>query len=143
MPVAQAGPRLNHRLRPEKTRQHAEGPGFESRHLHHKHAGQRVCPSSSANRLQPVLSTLDQFLAPRPELLRLPAATPKTFTAVNRYWVGDLGEVTYDVIGFPDDSVTGVRLHVFGEPSGNGFVLRTVESTTLCARGATGGRLCL
>ncbi len=56
---------------------------------------------------------------------------------------GDLGEVIYDVIGFPDDSVTGVRLHVFGEPSGNGFVLRTVESTTLCARGATGGRLCL
>ncbi len=57
---------------------------------------------------------------------------------------GDLGEVTYDVVGFPDDSVTGVRLHVFGEPSGNGgFVLRTVESTTLCARGATVTRLCL
>ena len=44
MPVAPAGPRLNHRLRPEKTRQHAEGPGFESRHLHPPTTRLRECP---------------------------------------------------------------------------------------------------
>lgn len=30
---------------------------------------------------------------------------------------GDLGEVTYDVVGLADDSVVGVRLHVFGTPT--------------------------
>lgn len=54
--------------------------------------------------------------------------------------VGDLGEVTYDVIGLGDDSVAGVRLHIFATPhdSGDGFVLRTIEATSLCARGSDG-----
>jgi hypothetical protein len=53
---------------------------------------------------------------------------------------GDLGEVTYDVTGFGDDSVFGVRLHVFGQPvSGGGFELKSVESTVFCARGVSGG----
>lgn len=56
---------------------------------------------------------------------------------------GDLGEVTYDVLGFADDSVAGARLHVFGEPTASGFALRSVEATWLCARGATpDGGLC-
>ncbi len=55
--------------------------------------------------------------------------------------VGDLGEVTFDVIGFADDSVRGSRLHVFGTPSesGEGFVLGAVEATALCARGVSDG----
>jgi uncharacterized protein YraI len=55
--------------------------------------------------------------------------------------VGDLGEVTYDVTGFGDDSVGGVRLHVFGQlnDSGDGFSLMAVEATTLCQRGVSDG----
>lgn len=58
--------------------------------------------------------------------------------------VGDLGEVTFDVIGLADDSVVGVRLHVFGQPTegGEGFALRSVERTTLCGRGLA-GELCV
>ncbi len=58
--------------------------------------------------------------------------------------VGDLGEVSYDVIGLGDDSVAGFRLHVFATPhdSGDGFVLKTIEATTFCARGTDGG-LCV
>jgi hypothetical protein len=52
--------------------------------------------------------------------------------------VGDLGEVTYDVVGIGDDAVRGFRLHVFGTPAagGEGFVLDSVEQTVLC------GELC-
>lgn len=49
---------------------------------------------------------------------------------------GDLGEVTYDVIGLGDDAVRGLRVHVFGEPTNGEFSLRTVEITSLCGRGA-------
>lgn len=53
--------------------------------------------------------------------------------------VGDLGEITYDVIGIGDDSVIGFRLHIFATPleSGEGFGLGTIERTTLCGRGVT------
>ncbi|MEX1280468.1 MAG: SH3 domain-containing protein [Acidimicrobiia bacterium] len=56
--------------------------------------------------------------------------------------VGDLGEVTHDVIGLGDDAVAGFRLHVFGEPVAGGFSLRTVERTTLCGRGVDADGLC-
>ncbi len=58
--------------------------------------------------------------------------------------VGDLGEVTYDVVGLGDDALRGFRLHVFGTPSesGEGFVLRSVEQTLLCGRGVNAG-LCV
>jgi hypothetical protein len=58
--------------------------------------------------------------------------------------VGDLGEVTYDVIGLGDDSVGGYRLHIFGQPtdSGGGFSLMAVEATAMCQRGVSGG-LCV
>ncbi len=50
--------------------------------------------------------------------------------------VGDLGEVTVDVLGYPDDSVYGERLHLFAEEEGGeSFRLRTIEATTLCRRG--------
>jgi hypothetical protein len=57
--------------------------------------------------------------------------------------VGDLGEVTYDVVGLGDDAVRGVRLHVFGEPTQGGFSLNSVEVTLLCGRGVTGDGLCV
>ncbi len=53
---------------------------------------------------------------------------------------GDLGEVTYDVVGLGDDSVRALRLVVFGQPDGAGrFSLKSVEATSFCARGAPGG----
>ena len=56
---------------------------------------------------------------------------------------GDLGEVTYDVIGLADDSIGGFRLHVFGQPESGGFSLKSVEATSLCSRGfGTPGGLC-
>ena len=56
---------------------------------------------------------------------------------------GDLGEVTYDVVGIGDDSVRGLRLHVFGTPSSSGFTLKSVEQTVLCGRGVTADGLCV
>ena len=57
--------------------------------------------------------------------------------------MGELGEVTFDVVGLADDSVIGLRLHVFGEPFEGGFALRTVEVTYLCGRGVTDERICV
>lgn len=56
--------------------------------------------------------------------------------------VGDLGKVTYDVIGLGDDAVYGVRLRVFGQPTAEGFSLKAVEATLLCGRGVTDEGLC-
>jgi hypothetical protein len=53
--------------------------------------------------------------------------------------VGDLGEVTFDVTGFEDDSVRGSRLHVFGQPIDEAFLLASVEGTVICARGVDDG----
>lgn len=54
--------------------------------------------------------------------------------------VGDLGEVTYDVVGLADDSVRSLRLHIFAQPhdSGDGFELRTIEARSFCIRGFDG-----
>lgn len=56
---------------------------------------------------------------------------------------GDLGEVTYDVIGLGDDAEYGVRLHIFGEATADGFTLKTVEMTSLCGRGTSAEKLCV
>jgi len=58
--------------------------------------------------------------------------------------VGDLGEVTVDVLGYPDDSVYGERLHLFAEAEGSdSFRLRTIEATTLCRRGVDAEGRCV
>jgi len=59
--------------------------------------------------------------------------------------VGDLGEITYDVIGLGDDALFGVRLHVFGAPDagGEGFTLDSVELTPFCGRGVSADGFCL
>lgn len=48
--------------------------------------------------------------------------------------VGDLGEVTYDVVGSTDDSTVALRVHVFGQPNdgGEGFTLKSAEATDMC-----------
>ncbi len=58
--------------------------------------------------------------------------------------VGDLGEITMDVIGIGDDSVLGFRVVIFGqsEDGGANFGLGWVERTTLCGRGVTTDGLC-
>jgi hypothetical protein len=78
------------------------------------------------------------------ESMRSPDAepTPRIVVVLDET-VGDLGEVTLDLIGLGDDSLRGYRVHVFGEPVDGGFVLRNVEVTILCARGVGEGRLCL
>lgn len=53
--------------------------------------------------------------------------------------VGDLGEVTVDILGLPDDAVAGERLRIFAHPVDEGFTLRTVERTVLCSRGVSDG----
>ncbi len=63
-------------------------------------------------------------------------------TVVDGPSTGDLGEITIDLIGYQDDAISGERLHIFGTPSGDGFVLKTVEATTMCTRGVAEG-LCL
>lgn len=57
--------------------------------------------------------------------------------------VGDLGEVTFDVTGFEDDSVRGSRFHIFGQPIDEAFVLDTVEATVFCARGVDAEGVCV
>ncbi len=55
--------------------------------------------------------------------------------------VGDLGEVTVDVVGLGDDSIRGYRLGVFAHlpENGEGFTLKSVERTLLCSRGLHDG----
>lgn len=52
---------------------------------------------------------------------------------------GDLHEITYDLVGFGDDSVLGERLHLFIAEEDDVFGLKSVEVTYLCARGGGGG----
>lgn len=70
---------------------------------------------------------------------------PSRITVTVASATGDLGEVTYDVVGLGDDSVFGERLHVFGRPldQGQGFSLASVERRLLCARGATNDGRCV
>jgi hypothetical protein len=57
--------------------------------------------------------------------------------------IGDLAEVTYDVIGLGDDAVRGSRLHIFAEEVSGGFSLKSVESTSICGRGVDADDLCV
>ena len=56
--------------------------------------------------------------------------------------VGDLGEVVYDVVGLGDDSVRGLRIHVFANVEGDMFTLKSAEVTALCGRGVSEDGLC-
>jgi hypothetical protein len=56
----------------------------------------------------------------------------------------DLAEVVFDVTGSGDDSVSGMRIHVYARPTDDrqAFQLQRVEVTTMCWRGVTSG-VCL
>ena len=59
--------------------------------------------------------------------------------------VGELSEVTMDVVGQPDDSIRGFRLHVYATRNSDGtFTLRNVEGTVMCyiERGVNAEGLC-
>jgi hypothetical protein len=77
--------------------------------------------------------------------LRARDAPEPDVTVVDGPTVGDLGEITVDVLGFADDAQRGERLAVFAEPlpDGETFRTRTVEATPLCARGVTDDGLCV
>ncbi|MDH3756097.1 MAG: SH3 domain-containing protein, partial [Acidimicrobiia bacterium] len=70
---------------------------------------------------------------------------PSTITVTIAPTLGDLGEVTYDVVGLGDDAVFGLRLHVFGQPDAGGtsFSLKSVEATFMCDRGVSSNGLCV
>ncbi len=55
---------------------------------------------------------------------------------------GDLGEITIDVVGLGDDALFGIRLHIFGTPSSDGFTLKSIEQQEMCGRGITDIGLC-
>lgn len=55
---------------------------------------------------------------------------------------GDLGEITIDVVGLGDDALFGIRLHIFGTPTSDGFSLKSIEQQEMCGRGITNGGLC-
>jgi hypothetical protein len=57
--------------------------------------------------------------------------------------VGDLGEITMDVVGLGDDSVAAIRLHVFGAPTSGSFTLKSVEGTPFCYRGVSAAGRCV
>lgn len=69
---------------------------------------------------------------------------PPMVTVVDGPTIGDLGEITVDVLGLADDSLRGERLHIFAtpDPGGKSFGLTSVEATALCARGVTADGLC-
>ena len=70
---------------------------------------------------------------------------PSRITVTVAPTVGDLGEVTYDVVGIGDDAVLGERLHVFGQSEDGGatWSLKSVEAQVLCGRGVTSDGLCV
>jgi len=56
---------------------------------------------------------------------------------------GDLGEITFDVVGLGDDSVAAIRLHIFGAPDQGSFTLKSVEGTPFCYRGVSPAGRCI
>ena len=81
----------------------------------------------------PSAATMEELGALVADEMRGDPEAPFTITQTTPATVGDLGEVTFDLIGLGDDSVHGLRLHVFGTPDETvGFGLKSVESTDLC-----------
>lgn len=67
---------------------------------------------------------------------------PSRITVTVAASLGDLGEMTIDVVGLGDDAVVGVRLHIFGQPGADGFSLKSIEEQVMCGRGITSDGLC-
>ena len=105
---------------------------------------ERLSAMLSATGERPSARTMTELGRIVTESMRSPEAEPvPRIVVVVDETLGDLGEVTLDLIGLGDDALRGYRVHVFGEPVDGGFSLRNVEVTNLCARGVAEGRLCL
>jgi hypothetical protein len=52
---------------------------------------------------------------------------------------GNLGEIVYDVIGFADDALGGLRLHIFAQKVSDGYSFKSVEVMSICLRGVDSG----
>ena len=84
---------------------------------------------------RPRAATLPE-LASTVAALRASEEPPSRIAVSGDPSVGDLGEVTVDVVGIGDDAILGERLVVFATQDDAGsFTLRTVEATQLCMRG--------
>lgn len=84
----------------------------------------------------PTMNELGQIIADNMASVDPPSRITRSVSAS----VGDLGEVTYDVIGIGDDATIGYRLHIFAasEDGGETFGLKSIERTTFCGRGIDG-----
>ena len=91
-------------------------------------------------RAETMLQMVDEVAA-----LYISTEPASTVTVVDGPRVGDLADVTVDVVGVGDDALVGFRLHIFAQPDegGEGWEIRTVEVTALCGRGVTEDGLCL
>jgi len=90
----------------------------------------------------PTAPTMEELAALVADEMRGDPEGPTTITQTTPVSIGDLGEITFDLIGLGDDATHGLRLHVFGTPDqAVGFGLKSVESTDLCdaARGVSDG----
>lgn len=98
-------------------------------------------PSPADRPAADTMRRLGQLVAGR----RASTEPPSRIVVVDEPAVGDLGEITVDVIGLGDDAHGGERLRIFAEPgpSGDRFTVRTVEATALCSRGVTDAGLCV
>jgi hypothetical protein len=99
-------------------------------------------PTPSARPKAETMGELGQIVGRR----RAGASDPEpNIVVVDGPTVGDLGEITVDVIGLGDDAQGGERLKIFAEPGPPGarFTVRTVEATALCSRGVTDDGLCV
>lgn len=78
------------------------------------------------------------------ELMVVGVAAESDVVVVDGPKVGDLAEITMDVIGLGDDAVGGERLVIFAqvEDGGRRFRVRSVELTTLCSRAVAEDGLC-
>ena len=54
--------------------------------------------------------------------------------------IGEVGEITIDVIGLGDDAVAGYRLRIVADDVDGRWVLSNVEATVLCSRGVAEDR---
>lgn len=68
---------------------------------------------------------------------------PSRITVTVAPTAGDLGEVTFDIVGVADDAVSGFRLHIFGAPGGAGFYLDTIEARYFCSRAIDSQGFCV
>jgi hypothetical protein len=90
--------------------------------------------------VEPTMTALGELVA---EVHAPDEESGTSIVQVTQVSMGDLAEVTYDVVGLADDAVRGVRLHIFAEEVSGGFALKSVEVTAICDRGVDTDGACV